>query len=111
MRFMNRLVERIIGRILLSLAVFDLLIVRSAQNDSLDKSFNDTFRNESLNELLVLRLRRVRSAQYCARAMELLSNVVFSQHESSGGMIDLCHLDSIFEFDSGYHLSQVIETP
>ena len=30
--------------------------------------------------------------------------------KSSGGLIDFCHLDSIFEFDSGYHLSQVIET-
>ncbi len=29
--------------------------------------------------------------------------------ESSGGLIRLCHLDSIFEFDSTYHLLQVIE--
>jgi len=30
--------------------------------------------------------------------------------ESSGGLIDACHFDSIFEFDSGYYFSQVIET-
>ncbi len=30
--------------------------------------------------------------------------------ESSGGLIDCYHFDTIFEFDSGYHLRQVIET-
>jgi len=30
--------------------------------------------------------------------------------ESSGGLIDVCHLDTISELDSGYHLRQVIET-
>ena len=31
--------------------------------------------------------------------------------ESSGGLVDFCHLDSVFEFDSEHHLRQVIETP
>lgn len=31
--------------------------------------------------------------------------------ESSGDLIGFCHLDTIFELDSGHHLRQVIETP
>ncbi len=30
--------------------------------------------------------------------------------ESSGDLIEFCHLDSVFEFDSGDHLRQVIES-
>ncbi len=30
--------------------------------------------------------------------------------ESSVALIVCCHLDTIFEFDSGYHFCQVIET-
>jgi hypothetical protein len=30
--------------------------------------------------------------------------------ESSGDLIDVYYLDSIFEFDPGYHLRQIIET-
>jgi hypothetical protein len=30
--------------------------------------------------------------------------------ESSGGLIACCYLDTIFEFDSGYHLGEIIET-
>ena len=30
--------------------------------------------------------------------------------ESSSSLIDVCHLDTISELDSGYHLRQVIET-
>ena len=41
---------------------------------------------------------------------ELLSNVVFSRFESGSDLIEFCHLDSVFEFDSGYHLRQIIES-
>ena len=30
--------------------------------------------------------------------------------ESSGDLIDCCHLNTVFEFDSGYHLGEIIET-
>jgi|GEM_PF-2604875 len=30
--------------------------------------------------------------------------------QSNGGLVDFCHLDSIFEFDPGYDLRQVLET-
>ena len=30
--------------------------------------------------------------------------------ESSGDLVEFYHLDSVFEFDSGYHLCQVIES-
>ena len=30
--------------------------------------------------------------------------------ESGGGLVDLCYLDSIFEFDPDHYLRQVIET-
>ena len=33
-----------------------------------------------------------------------------SASESSGGLVDCCHLDSIFEFNSRKHFRQVIKT-
>ena len=32
------------------------------------------------------------------------------RNELGGGLVDLCHLDPIFEFDPGHQLRQVIET-
>jgi hypothetical protein len=33
------------------------------------------------------------------------------KHESGGGLVDSCYLDSIFEFDAYHQLRKVIETP
>ena len=32
------------------------------------------------------------------------------RNELGGGLVDLCHLDSVFEFDPGHPLRQVTET-
>ncbi len=48
--------------------------------------------------------------ELAARGIRVIVKSGVSQIESSGDLIDLCYLDTILEFDSGYHLRQVIET-
>jgi len=66
-----------------------------------------------LTNALVIRLRPL-SNQHNHYATTYVSGVKVksgvSEVSSSGNLIDLCHLDSIFKFDSGYQFGEVIET-
>ena len=48
-------------------------------------------------------------AKVALAALRVIVKSGVSAIESSGGLIDCCYLDTIFEFDSCNHLRQVIE--
>ena len=49
-------------------------------------------------------------AKECIVKWRVIVKSGVSASESSGGLIDCCHLDSIFEFSSRKHFGQVIKT-
>jgi len=53
-------------------------------------------------------LPKVETTSQCDFVSHIVKSGVWP-FDSSGDLVNLCHLDSIFEFDSRNHLGQVVE--